>query len=332
MLGVTSPEMVAAVSNAGGLGSLPVGGLAPAQTSELIRKTKTLTNKPFAVNLFANAAPISDNKAIEDMKRFLIELCLQNNLITEKQNLSKLTFYSYLDQIQILLDENIPVISFTFGIIEDSVIKAFKEKGAVLIGTATSRKEAVLLADKGIDVVTAQGIEAGGHRGTFLENEPLPTVGAMSLVPLIAESIKQPVLAAGGIHDGKSIRAAFMLGAQGVQVGSGFIASNESLASESYKTRLRNAAETETILTKSFSGRWARGIRNKFIEEVEKSGLAIPAYPIQTTLTGPIRSLAKEQDNPEFMVLWAGQSSAKAEAKPVAEIMAQLIKQTEEID
>ncbi len=331
MLGVTSPEMVAAVSNAGGLGSLPVGGLASAQTSELIRKTKTLTKKPFAVNLFAHAIPAVNQPEVKNMHRFLTQLCLQSQLTNENLAPANLQFNSYQDQIQVLLDEKIPVVSFTFGILYDEYIKAFHEKGVVLIGTATSQKEAVLLHEKDIDIITAQGIEAGGHRGTFLENEPLPLIGSFSLIPQVVSCTNRPILAAGGIYNGKTIKAALLLGAHGVQVGSAFIASNESLAGESYKTRIRNAAETDVVLTKSFSGRWARGVRNKFIVEVEKSGLPIPTYPIQTSLTGTIRSLAQKQDNPDFMALWAGQSSSKAETKSASEIMAQLITQTEEI-
>ncbi|RDC64205.1 NAD(P)H-dependent flavin oxidoreductase [Adhaeribacter pallidiroseus] len=266
------------------------------------------------------------------MHRFLAQLCLQNHLTEENLAPAPLHFNSYLNQIQVLLDENIPVVSFTFDILGDDCIKAFRDKGVILIGTATSQKEAVLLAEKDIAIITAQGIEAGGHRGTFLENEPLPLIGSFSLIPQVVSSTNRPILAAGGIHNGKTIRAAFMLGAHGVQVGSAFIASPESLASVSYKTRIQNAAETEIVLTKSFSGRWARGVRNKFIAEVERSGLPIPAYPIQTSLTGPIRSIAQKQDNSDFMALWAGQSSAKAEFKSAADILKQLIQQTEAIN
>ena len=331
MLGVTTPEMVAAISNQGGLGSLPVGSLSPDQTVELIRKTKALTQKPFGVNLFAHSIPAPDRQQVQDMLQFLEKLCRDNHLPYQKPDLENLRFHSYHDQIQVLLDENIPVVSFTFGVLQDEFIKAFKEKGVVSIGTATCLQEAVLLEEKGIDIITAQGIEAGGHRGTFLETEPFPLIGSMSLIPQVASQVSAPILAAGGIHDGRTIKAAFILGAKGVQIGTAFVASTESAAIAAYKTSIQNASDTDTVLTQSFSGRWARGIRNKFITEVEKSGLPIPEFPIQTGLTGPIRTQAQKQDNKDFAALWAGQSCAKAEAKPAAEILAQLIKQTEEI-
>ncbi|KAA5544075.1 NAD(P)H-dependent flavin oxidoreductase [Adhaeribacter rhizoryzae] len=332
MLGVTTPEMVAAIANQGGLGSLPVGGLAPAQTADLIRQTKALTNKPFGVNLFAHAIPAPNFQELTAMQEFLAKLCADNQIPYPKQNIEALRFNTYHEQVQVLLDENIPVVSFTFGIVDDDVIKAFKGKGVVLIGTATTLPEALLLEEKEIDMITAQGMEAGGHRGTFLEPEKLPLVGVMSLVPRIASVVRKPILAAGGIYNGKTIKAAFTLGAQGVQIGTAFIASPESKAMPAYKKALQNATDTKSILTKTLSGRWARGLRNKLITEIEKTGLNIPAFPFQTGLTAGIRAEAQKQDNNAFTAMWAGQSAAAAEAKPTAEIFAQLIKQTEALN
>ncbi|QMU27665.1 NAD(P)H-dependent flavin oxidoreductase [Adhaeribacter radiodurans] len=331
MLGVTTPAMVAAISNAGGLGSLPVGGLSPDQTRSLILQTKALTTKPFAVNLFAHQnSPVNTAQA-DQMLQFLKKLCAQHQINYPKPDLNSIIFHSYEEQIDILLEENIPVVSFTFGILNKEVIHAFKEKGTVLIGTATYLAEATLLEQNGIDCITAQGMEAGGHRGTFLDSKTLPLIGSFSLIPLVAENCQVPVLAAGGIYNGKTIKAAFTLGAKGVQLGSAFISSNESLAIESYKKSIHDAAETDSVLTKTFSGRWARGIQNKFMMEVENSGLAIPDYPIQNALTTPLRVLAQKQNNKDFTTLWAGQSASKAESKPAGEIFQKLIKETESL-
>ena len=331
MLGVTTPEMVASISNRGGLGSLPVGGLSPENTIDLIRRTKKLTTAPFAVNLFSDRVQKkSVNLLLEPMQDLLTQICLENGFSPARQPFEPAKFYSYADQIECLLNEHIPVVSFTFGVLESEFITAFKKQGTVLIGTATCLKEAGILDRAGIDIITAQGIEAGGHRGTFLEDEPLPMIGLMALIPPLVANIQKPIIAAGGIHDGRSIKAAQILGAKGVQLGTAFIASEESAAIPTYKEALRHAMDTDTVLTKAISGRWARGLKNKFIAKVEESGIEIPAYPIQGSLTSSIRMESQKQNNKEFTSLWAGQSASKSAMKPAAEIFLQLIKETEE--
>lgn len=329
MLGVTTPEMVAAVAERGGLGSLPVGGLSPDRTRELIHKTKSLTEKPFAVNLFTNEVPEYSREDAEAMQDFLVKFCEENQLVFERQSLNALRFYNYREQIEILTDENIPVISFTFGIPDDDSIGVFKRHGITLVGTATSVREAVLLEKAGVDAVVAQGIEAGGHRGSFLDDEPLPQVGTFVLVPEMISRISTPVIAAGGIKNGVTIKAALQLGAQGVQIGTAFITSNESLAIPSYKTALQRAQVTDSAVTRAFSGRWARGLRNQFMDAIEESGLNIPPYPIQNVLTAGLRSKAQQADRKEFTNLWAGQASAGVEIRSSADIFARLIAETE---
>lgn len=325
MLGVTTPEMVAAVSNEGGLGSLPVGLQSPEKTLDLIRKTKTLTDKPFAVNLFAHDIPAVDVGAISVMQDQLVAITNRHGLEHPLVDIEKLRHYSYQEQIDILISENVAVVSFTFGVINGESIKRLHDAGIVLIGTATSVREAKYLETLGIDVITAQGIEAGGHRGTFLFDEPLPQIGAMSLIPQVVDQVSVPVLAAGGIMDGRTIKAAMMLGAAGVQVGSAFLRSNESLSIDSYKEAVQESVDTDTVLTRAFSGRWARGIRNTFHNEVEKLNLDFPAYPLLNDLTTPIRSASQKQNNKEFTTLWAGQSAHLAKPETSAAIVRELI-------
>ncbi|ACU63779.1 NAD(P)H-dependent flavin oxidoreductase [Chitinophaga pinensis] len=329
MLGITTPEMVAAVAEKGGLGSLPVGGLSPDRTRELIRKTKSLTAKPFAVNLFTNGVPDYSRADAEAMQDFLEAFSKENQLGFERLSLDALRFYSYKEQIDILIAEAIPVVSFTFGIPDAESMTALKQKGIVLVGTATSVQEAVLVEKAGADAVVAQGIEAGGHRGSFLDDEPLPMVGTFVLVPEIVAHVKIPVIAAGGIRGGSTIRAAFQLGAKAVQIGTAFIASQESLAIASYKTALPKAQVTDSALTRAFSGRWARGIRNQFMDTVEASGLKIPPYPIQNSITAGLRAKAQQADRKEFTNMWAGQASAGAENRSSADIFLQLVAQAE---
>lgn len=332
MLGVTTPGMVAAISNQGGLGSLPVGGLSPEKTIELIKKTKALTQSPFAVNLFSNELPRKPSKVIFDsMQDFLNKICIENGLDCEQVSFDLLKFYSYVDQIECLLNEKIPVVSFTFGVLDANSIKSLRQQGTLLIGTATCLKEAQILDEIGIDIITAQGIEAGGHRGTFINSPSLPMIGLMSLIPQIAGRIRRPILAAGGINNGRSIKAAFTLGARGVQIGTAFIPSDESAAIPAYKEAVRNAGDCDTVLTKTFSGRWARGIKNKFITELESSGINIPDYPIQGSLTSPMRTAAQRQNNKEFTSLWAGQSVYRTAMKSATDIFDQLVEETNKI-
>lgn len=330
MLGVTTPEMVAEISNAGGLGSLPVGGLSPQKTIALIHATKALTMRPFAVNFFAHHIPVPDAVQVKEMKAFLLELCIRYQLPFKKEDFEPFRFYTYKEQIDIIIQEQIPVASFTFGIPDEESIREMKNKGIVLIGTATCVKEAILLDQKGVDIIAAQGIEAGGHRGSFLDEGAIPEVALMPLLNGIIEKTQKPVLAAGAICDGRTIKAAYTLGAKGVQIGTAFIAGNESAAIPSYKGALQQSTDTDSVLTRAFSGRWARGLRNEFMNEIEQSGLVIPDYPVQNSLTARIRSLAQQLDRKALTNLWAGQSAAQAEAKPVAVIFKEMIRQAEE--
>lgn len=325
MLGITSPAMVAAIANEGGLGSLPVGGLSPEKTRELIKTTKSLTGKAFAVNLFVHELPQVDYATAAAMQQLLLELGQKNGLTIDPLDIHKLSFYSYKDQIDVLIEEGIGIVSYTFGVPDDAVIARLKDHGVILIGTATSVREAVIQADKGIDIIAAQGIEAGGHRGSFLKDEPLPMVSAFSLVPQIIQHISQPVVWAGGIYNNNTVKAALTMGAKGVQAGTAFIASDESEAIPAYKETLQHTSETDIVLTRSFSGRWARGIRNRFMDEVEGSGLFIPVYPIQNSLTSLLRKAAQRSNNKEFTNLWAGQSAAMSERKPAAAIFRSMI-------
>jgi len=330
MLGITTPEMVAAVSEAGGLGSLPVGGLSADQTRELIRAVKSLTSKPFAVNLFAHSVPSSiDAAAFTAMQEFLTSFAAVNDITYVPPVQEMLRFHTYHDQIDILLSEQIPSVSFTFGIPEDEHIATLKNRGARLIGTATCVEEALLLDNKFVDVITAQGAEAGGHRGTFITEGNPPMIGTMSLVPQIVDAIRRPVLAAGGIADGGTMMAAMMLGAQGVQVGSAFLVCNESSAPNAHKHRIQNASSSDAVLTKNFSGRWARGIENKLMRAIGESGLATLPYPYQQSLTASIRSFAQQKDLTDFATMWAGQSASKAVRKPAAAIFQLLIQQAQ---
>lgn len=326
MLGITTPEMVAAASDAGILGSLAVGGLSADQTRVLIRQTKDLTSKPFAVNLFVydhpGRVPDGDFNA---MQQFLLRFCEANGIGYQAKTQEGLPFYSYRDLLDLLLEEEVPVVSFTFGVPSDDEIRFLQEKGVVLIGTATSVAEAQLLSEKKIDIISVQGMEAGGHRGSFLHPDKLPVVGLMALLPQVAAVTDAPVLAAGGICTRATMDAALAMGADGVQVGSLFLACKESAAPAGYKQAVMRSKAEDTVLTRAFSGRWARGIPNTFSRAVEDAGLSIPPYPIQNVLTAAMRAWAAKHNRAEFLSLWAGQNASVAPALPTADIIRSLM-------
>jgi nitronate monooxygenase len=331
MLGVSTPEMAAAISNQGGLGSLPVGGLSPETTQQLIRKTKSLTNKPFAVNLFAHEIPTYTEDDIAPMRQLLLQLANKRGYKLSAADLSNFRFYTYHGQVDILVQEEVPVVSFTFGCLDQKSIELLKGKGATLMGTATCVEEALFLQEQNIDMIAVQGIEAGGHRGTFINNIPLPQVGLFSLLPQITSVVRTPCIAAGGINSAQTIKVAFELGAVAVQIGSAFIGTEESEAIASYKKRLEKAKDTDTALTRAFSGRWARGIRNEMMSEIEQAGISIPPYPLQNSLTTKLRKLAQQNNDSEYTNLWAGQSAGTTEKKQAKEVFMSLIKQYESL-
>lgn len=330
MLGVSTPEMAAAVSNEGGLGSLAVGGLSPEVTQQLIHKTKSLTNKPFAVNLFVHEVPSYKENDLEPMRKLILQLAKKRRYQLEEKDLTNFKLYTYLDQIEILLEENIPIISFTFGCLDQKSIKLLKNNGALLIGTATCTEEAIYLQQQTIDIITVQGIEAGGHRGTFMNDIPLPQVGLFSLLQQVTQVVSVPCIAAGGINSGKTIKAALQLGAEAVQIGTVFIPTIESLAIPTYQERLKSAKDIDTTLTKAFSGRWARGIRNQMMDDIENSGITIPPYPLQNSLTTKLRKLAQENNDSNYTSLWAGQSGTSNKLNKTKELFLELVNQCKE--
>ncbi len=324
MLGVTTPAMVAAVADKGGLGSLPLGGLSAEASRKLIRATKKLTDRAFAVNFFANAAPDPEKnrQAITRMQLYIQTLLNDRNW--GANDAFHYHFYPCQDLVDLIIEEAIPYVSFTFGIPDDASIQKLKSRGTLITGTATCVSEAVLLEKAGADMVVAQGIEAGGHRGTFLPGA-LPQIGLFSLIPQVTDAVKIPVIASGGICDQRTMQAAFSLGAGAVQIGSYFIGAEESLATDVYRNLLKDMTDTSTHLTRSYTGRWARGIKNDFMELIENSGLPIPDYPIQNLLTRRMRELAKEHKDTGFTSFWAGQNAKYTSRSTTAQIINELI-------
>ncbi len=321
--GATTPALVAAVSNAGGLGSLGAGYMTPADIRVAIKEIRARTNKPFAVNLFIpeahSATPEQIQKACEDIAQ------CSGGLAQKIEPALAPYAQPFDDQINVVLQEKVLIFSFAFGSLSAKWIRALKSNNTRLIATATNLLEAEVLEQSGVDLVVVQGCEAGGHRGTFLGKEEASLIELSKLIPLCTAKINIPVIAAGGIMHGKDIMAAIKLGAAGVQMGTAFLTCHESGIHDKYKKTLLAQVQDNTVLTRAFSGKLARGIRNAFTNCMETKKASILAYPIQNALTKRMRQKAKEMDAVEFMSLWAGQAAPDCRAIGAAELVHQLL-------
>jgi nitronate monooxygenase len=320
--GIATPALVAAVSNAGGLGSLGCGYNTPDEMRLAIREVKKLTDKPFAVNLFISEVAHASDDQLERARKAVSESCKELNVKISPVHAPYAP--SSDEQMQVVIDEKIPVLSFTFGILSEKWLKEFKANNVVLIGTATSLAEAKIFEEKGIDIIAAQGSEAGGHRGTFIGKAKDSLFDIASLTKTIIYNIKIPVLASGGIMNAEGVVAALASGASGVQMGTAFIASPESGASDAFKELLLKSEFDDTVLTRAFSGKYARGIKNKFMTRMEKQEQDILHYPIQNALTSGMRKAAANQNNTDFMSLWAGQHAYLSTGMPAGEFVQEI--------
>ncbi|CAD0224091.1 NAD(P)H-dependent flavin oxidoreductase [Chryseobacterium sp. JV274] len=330
MFGVSTVQMVAAAAKAGCLGSLALADLSADQSVELIRETKKLTDKLFAANIFVHHIPEVTDALKEKFiktKQFLEQLAKQNNIEVELPELETISIHPYHEQVDIIIEENCKILSFTFGNLDDQSIQKLKENEITLIGTCTSVNEALQLEKSGIDIICVQGIEAGGHRGSF-EAEHIPQIGGLSLLSQVYDHVNVPLIYAGGIYGARTLQAVKDLGAQGFQVGNLLLASQESALQPFEKERLKKVREEEIVLTKSFSGRYARGVKNQFIETVENSEYILP-YPYQNKLTNALRKAAKSLQNPEFVGIWVGQSIHQYSELSTEEILRNLITECE---
>lgn len=330
MFGVTTPEMVANTANINCLGSLALGDLDAEKSVEAIRQTKRLTRKPFAVNFFAHNIPeITDTLKADYVKakKFVEQLAKQNNLSVTIPDLDELKINSYDEQVDVIISENCKIVSFTFGNLDKRSIEKLKSSGTVLIGTCTSVAESIILEKSGIDIICVQGLEAGGHRGSFAL-EVIPKIGGLSLLAQVSEAVKTPIIYAGGIYNSKTLLASKTLGASGFQIGSLLLGSAESALADFEKERLRKVIESEIVLTRSFSGRFARGIKNTFINATEQTEFILP-YPYQNKLTSELRRVAKQNKNADFVNIWVGQSINEFSGQSIAKIIQNIIEQTE---
>ncbi len=320
--GPSTPELVAAVSNAGGLGSLGAAYLTADQITETIRRIRSLTEKPFQVNLFAGGWDVHAHGDAAPMLELLAEIHRSLGLVHPEAPAPKPD--PFPAQLEAVLDARPPIFSFTFGIPDADAMARLKKRGILILGSATTVQEARLLVGAGVDVIVAQGAESGAHRGTFADSFESSMVPTLELVRGIRAAVDLPVIAAGGMMDGRDVAAAIAAGASAAALGTAFLVCPESGAPEVHKQAILDAVEDTTVVTRAFSGRPARGLRNTFIQKLAGRESAILPYPLQNALTRAMRAAAATQGKPEFLSLWAGQGVARARAMPAAELVRRL--------
>jgi len=320
MAGAMDFELAAAVSEAGGLGSLPAGMLTPQQIREQMDALRGRTAKPINLNFFCHS-PAALNNAREAAWRdrlapYYRELGIDPAAPVSSSN--RAPFNAEL--CDLVLELKPPVVSFHYGLPDAALVRRIKQSAAKILCSATTVAEARRLEQEGADVVIAQGFEAGGHRGMFLDADLAAQIGTFALVPLISDAVDLPLIATGGVVDARAIAAAFALGASGVQIGTGYLFCPEAKISPPYRAALAEAGERGTTLTNVFSGRPARGIVNRLIREVGAMSELAPEFPLATGAIMPLRAAAERSGSGDFSPLWAGQAAPLGRALPAGEL------------
>ena len=320
MAGVQNHRLAAAVCNAGGLGSLPAAMLSASDLQTQLIALKQATDKPFNVNFFCHAQPTPNAEREtawqEALKPYYIELGLDSNLISGGPG--RVPFNH--EAADVLEAFRPAVVSFHFGLPSSDLVQRVKSWGSRVFSSATTVDEALWLQAHGADAVIAQGLEAGGHRGMFLSDDLNTQIGTFALLPQIVHAVSIPVIAAGGLASAEGVRAAKMLGAAAVQIGTAYLCSDEANTSALHRAALQSPAGRHTALTNLFTGRPARGIVNRVMRERGPISPLAPAFPLATAAIGPLRAAAEAQDSSDFTPLWAGQNTAHIQARPAADI------------
>ncbi|MGX1264279.1 nitronate monooxygenase [Rossellomorea marisflavi] len=301
--GITTTEMVKATMDGGILGSLASGYLAPDTLEEQIRTVSDHSERPFQVNVFVpGGEKVPKDEDVEPWKERVPGSQHAGNFMTIEEQ-----WDDFHRKIDLILHYKVNVCSFTFGLPPVKIVQQLKEEGCLLMGTASTVKEAVLMEERGMDMVCMQGSEAGGHRAAFLEGEGDASIGLMTLIPQTVDAVSVPVIAAGGMTDRRGLNAALALGAEGVQIGTPFLLCKESGAHPAHKRRIIEANGEETRVTSLYTGKKARGIVNDWMVNNERFEHSVLPYPHQHILTKPMRQVATQSEDPSRMSLWAGQ-------------------------
>ncbi|MGO2135895.1 NAD(P)H-dependent flavin oxidoreductase [Marinobacter sp.] len=329
MVGVSAPELAAAVSNAGGLGSIGIGVSTVEKAREMISATRALTDKPFNVNVFCHQAAVPDPQQelewIKHLQPFFeqFDAASPSQLTTPYQS-----FNENRATLDMLLQEKPAVVSFHFGLPPVDWIQSLRDAGIATFGCATTLEEALVVEASGVDFVVAQGSEAGGHRGVFEPEKGDQRLGTLALTRLVCATVKVPVIAAGGLMNGQAISAVLEAGAVGAQLGTAFILCAESGANANYRAVLKSDRCRNTQITSAISGRPARGIVNRFHTEIDRlDAPAIPGYPMAYDAGKALAAASVAKGSLEFSAYWAGQGAPLAREMPAGELIANLVRE-----
>ncbi len=324
MAGVQESELAIAVSNAGGLGSLPCALFAPDKIREELTRIRAQCSRPYNVNFFCHTPPQPDR--VREMRwrgalaPYYGEFGIDPASVPPGPGRAPFT----AEVADLLSEFAPPVVSFHFGLPAPELLSRVKSWGAIVLSSATTVAEAQWLEANGADLVIAQGLEAGGHRGMFLERDISTQIGTLALLPQVVEAVRIPVVAAGGIADVKGVAAAMALGAAGVQVGTAYLLCPECTTTPMHRAALQSGSVRHTALTNLFTGRPARGIVNRFMRELGPMSDAPPEFPLATAAVAPIRAAAEAMGSGDFSPLWAGQNASGCRAVAAAQVTREL--------
>jgi nitronate monooxygenase len=321
MAGVQDAELAAAVSNAGGLGSLPCAMLDAAALEASLLRLTDLTDKPFNVNFFCHETPTVSAEEAQNWYQSLATYFVELGVEPPDGNQGAFREPFSDAALSVLAQFRPAVVSFHFGLPSHAQMEQIKRWGACIIASATTLDEALWLAERGVDAVIAQGLEAGGHRGSFLTQDMTTQIGTMALVPQICARVSIPVIAAGGIASPEGVAAAMALGAAGVQAGTAFLLCPETKTTPLHRAALSSAASQHTALTNVFTGRPARSIVNRLIREVGPMAASASAFPSAAGPVALLRSVAEPQGNDDFTPLWCGQNATGCRELPAADVL-----------
>lgn len=325
MSGSNTPALVAAVSNAGALGSLGAGYLEPQALLDQADEVRTLSDKPFGLNLFVLPESFEVDMAAVDHARRALDALMEREGLAIRTAIPARWAPSFHDQFAALCEARPAVASFAFDLLSVAQVRQLKQLGIVVVGTATTVDEARAWEERGADAISLQSAEAGGHRGTFLHDAQDGMIGLFALLPLARRAVKIPLIAAGGIMDGRGMLAAEVLGAAASQLGTAFLACPECGAAPGWKRDLPASAEHEVTTITTFSGRAARGLRNTYVKAMAGIEAGLPAYPVTNALTSPLRKAAVAAGRADLTNEWCGQGAGLSRAMPAAELVAVLM-------
>ena len=324
MAGVQGSVLAAAVSNAGGLGSLPCAMLSLDAIRNEVAAIKALTSRPFNVNFFCHTPPTPSAAREAAWRASLAPYFKEYGIEIDKIPVGSGRVPFTAEAADVLDDFTPAVVSFHFGLPSAELLARVRAWGSKIFASATTVDEARWLDAQGVDAIIAQGLEAGGHRGIFLSEDLSTQVGTFALLPQIVQNVKVPVIAAGGIADAKGVGAAMALGAAGVQIGTAYMLCPEATTSVIHRAALKSDAARHTALTNLFTGRPARGIVNRIMKELGPISTAAPAFPLATAAIAPLRAMAESQGSGDFSPLWSGQNASGCREIPAGELTREL--------